>query len=376
MSEALVGVVGAYGAVGRAAVARLAARAGPCRLRLAGKSEEPLRAVAHAAGLSEADIYVVDVYDHAALAHFCAGCSVIINCAGPSHRLCDRVAQAALEQGADYVDPSGDELLLARLERLTARAPGRVAIASAGMLPGLSGILPRWMALGFERCEQLTGYIGALDRFTPAGLQDYLMGLAAGESLRSWENGKSAPASATRLIDIDLPFFSQRVSAHPYLNCEGERLARALDLTRAHFYNVFGGEHLLSALARVMGTPPELRTSGGAARDVERAVDLELAGRTPYVLYLFQLDGICEGQVRTRSLMMRARGASELTGAVAAATAQALIEAEIPVGAHFAADVLAPCLTIQRLREAPVVSAWEVWSGSLQAAVAVEEGVL
>ena len=241
MSQALVGVVGAYGAVGRAAVVRLAAQARPCRLRVAGKSEEPLRAVAHGARLNDADVHVVDVYDHAALAHFCAGCRVIINCAGPSHRLCDRVAQAALEQGADYVDPSGEELLLGRLEKLTARAPGSVAIAAAGMLPGLSGILPRWMALGFERCEQLTGYIGALDRFTPAGLQDYLVGLADGESLRTWENGRSAPSSATRLIDIDLPFFSQRVSAHPYLNGEGERLARALDLIQARFYNVFDG---------------------------------------------------------------------------------------------------------------------------------------
>ena len=134
--------------------------------------------------------------------------------------------------------------------------------------------------------------------------------------------------------------------------------------------------HVLSALARVMGTAPDLRTLGGVARDVERAVGLELAGRTPYVLYLFQLDGICEGRGRTQSLMMRAGRASELTGAVAAAAAQALLEAEIPAGAHFAADVSASRLTIQRLREAPVISAWEVWSGSLQAALAVEEGVL
>ena len=59
------------------------------------------------------DAIKLDVEDSLALQAFCSGCRVIVNCAGPSCHIRDRVARAAFRAGADYVDPGGDEPLAA-----------------------------------------------------------------------------------------------------------------------------------------------------------------------------------------------------------------------------------------------------------------------
>jgi hypothetical protein len=236
--------------------------------------------------------------------------------------------------------------------------------------------LPRWLAHSFERCERLTAYVGTLDRFTLGGAGDFLAGLDGNESLAAWQSGKRVSAAATRLVDIELPFFPSRVTAHPYLNGEGERLARGLGFSHASFYIVFDGQYVLGALTRIAGMKLEGRALDAAARDLVRAADLDVSGRTPYLLYVLQLDGMRDGERVTRSLIVRATGAAELTGAVAAAATEAVLEAEVPAGAHFAAEVLDPQRTARRLREAPVVSSWEVLDGPLSDAAAIQEGVL
>ncbi|MEE3922525.1 methyltransferase [Micromonospora sp. BRA006-A] len=84
----------------------------------------------------------VDVYDRDSLARFCAGCRLVVCAGGASHQVLDRVAVAALAAGADYVDAGGDEPLYDRLAGRDLAAQGRVALVTAGMMPGLSGLLP------------------------------------------------------------------------------------------------------------------------------------------------------------------------------------------------------------------------------------------
>ena len=52
----------------------------------------------------------VDFNDTPALARFARGCDVLLNCAGPSWRVADRAAQAALKADAHYVDAAGDRI--------------------------------------------------------------------------------------------------------------------------------------------------------------------------------------------------------------------------------------------------------------------------
>lgn len=390
MSAPLVAVLGAYGAVGRAVVASLraqrAATAMPLRLRLGGRRAAALAGLAAADGAADDaanahagdEVCVANAFDAPALARLCAGASVVINCAGPAHRLFDLVGRAALAAGADYVDPAGGAALQASLTALAQQLPGageRRVLLSAGMLPGLSGILPRWLARGVAPGASLSVYIGVLDHFSIGGAEDYLDGMADNESLAAWQDGRRVAGGARRERDLDLPYFAPGLTAHPYLNEEGETLARALRLDQARFYNVFDGAHMLGALARVAGSRLDAVQLGASARALVAAAALDLAGRTPYLNYLFQLDGVCAGAPCSRSLMVRADGAAVASGAMAALAAHALLAGEVAPGVYQSAAVLDPQRAVERLRAGTALAGWQLLERAPHEP-AVEEGAL
>lgn len=335
--KAAVGLVGGYGAVGRAAAAQLAAWGrGP--VLIAGRDA------------ARADV-VLDLDDAEALAAFCARVEVTVNCAGPSYRVLDRVARAALAAGSHYVDPGGDDPVRDLLTELEPVA--KTVVLSAGMLPGLTGLLPRALAAGTSaELTSLTGYVGGRDRFTAVAAEDYLASLhnGFGRPNQAWRAGRRGEQALSPLFDADLPHFPDAAAAHPYLSTEMERLARRLRISDLTFYNVFLGKHLLAALAEPAGPDCVERLTAAA--------ELDLLGREPHQRLVFQLDA-SEG---TRAaLVLSGHGASDLTGATVALTTCAVLDGAVPSGVHFAADVLDPVWAVERLRTAAAVQAVEIY---------------
>ncbi len=357
----MIGIIGGYGAVG-AHAARLLGEWGAGPLRIGGRSPAAARrAVAALPGAVEAA--VVDVDDDASLAAFVHDCEVVVGCAGPSHRTAARVAGAALAAGAHHVDSGG--------HTAPEYTGGRCAVFAAGALPGLSGLLPRWLAAReFAAVHTLTCYAGVLDRFTAAGAEDYLHGVLGGgnEPLAAWRDGNRRSAALTRQTAVTLPFFPREVSAVPYLDAEGEQLARDLSLTHGHWYTVLDGEHLGAALDAARTLPAAEAVAG-----LCRATALDASGRAPYVTLLIQLDGTTAGKALTRTAFLRAPGIAELTGAMTAAATLAVLRGEVPAGARHAATALDPVATVARLRTTCELTVLE---NAIDQLVAVEEGAL
>ncbi|MGP0051433.1 MAG: saccharopine dehydrogenase NADP-binding domain-containing protein [Solirubrobacteraceae bacterium] len=367
-----IGVLGASGGVGAAAVAQLDAwGAGP--LRLGGRDSRRLQRLVDDLALAGAEAVGVDLYAGDELARFCAGCRIVVNCAGPSHAVGDRVATAALAAGADYVDPGGDEPLH---HRCAGGAGDRVAVVSAGSVPGLSALLVRALAADAEDSGaggRLLAFAGGRGRFTFAAAADYLMlsATSAGTPLAVWRDGAVRPAAASTLLGIQLPYFPGRVDAHPYVSHELARVAGAAGLAEAVWYAVFDGAHVARAVqtrtARAGGEQLD-----GAARALSRAAELDLFGREPYQLFVVGLDG--------RTLVLRGRDPIAVTGAVTALATLAVDAGELPPGAHFAGEALSPEPALRRLQTAAAVDALQRPSVTLAGAAAgaelVEEGVL
>jgi Saccharopine dehydrogenase NADP binding domain len=368
----LIGIIGSSGAVGRAAVHHIRAW-WTGRLRVGGRRLDLARRVIadELNGASEA--VVVDVYDPASLSSFCAGCRIVVNCAGPSSQILDRVAWAALAAGADYVDTCGNEDVYERLADHDFAASNRTALLSAGLLPGLSGLLPRCLAQqGFRRTTRLEAYVGGLDRFTPAAARDYLFGLGreSGEPLASWRNCKRVPHALSPKIQVELPYFPRRVDAYPFLSRETERLALALGLGEVDWYSVFDGTYVLAAVRRWIATEMK-ETAAVAQTHLMRAAELDLAGRAPYYILLFQLDGEADGQYLSRTMVMRGSDVSALTGYAAAQAVLATLQAEVAPGLHYAAEVLRPGSSLDRLISAAPVSLLKIFDGSISGAVEI-----
>ncbi|MEU7991300.1 saccharopine dehydrogenase NADP-binding domain-containing protein [Streptosporangium canum] len=447
----VIAVLGCYGAVGGSVVRRLReAGAGP--LRLGGRDLDRVRALigtgtggpagAEAApggavtGTAVPDVggmearagadeaVAVDLRDAAALAAFCEGCHVVVNCAGPSSRILDTVARAALAAGAHYVDVAGDAAVRDRLaaaglpatvhrgstghgsggrgsdgqgsaghgsdgqgsagrgsdghgsagqSRAGRDDAGRVVVLSAGMMPGLSALLPRHLAgQGFDRVDRLTAHVGGVDRFTPAAALDYVASLSDGYAtpLAVWRGHQVIPRASRPRRGVELPHFPGRVNAYPYLSAEAERLARSLGFAEVEWSSVFDGELTLAALARLHDLDADT-----AAGELVRTSRLEAFGRTPYFQMVFRMEGEAAGRPVTRTLVARAADSYELSAAVAVLAAGAVLRGLVRPGLHDAADVLDAGAVFQALLDDPAVTRLEVVDG-VAPAVEVEEGVL
>src|SRR6218665_919197 len=376
-----IGIVGASGMVGRA-VAQHLRLAGMRGLRLGARRSEGLQREAR----EGEDIVAFALADSAQLQRFCEGCAIVVNAAGPSRQVLDRVARASLAAGADYVDAAGDELV----HELLAGTPcgDRRLLLSAGMMPGLTALLPRFLAAGLDGPLRLTAFAGGLDRFTPTAAGDYLDSLRNGYGTplapRPGRNppphpGPPVPPGRARIApralgarpDADIEFFPGRVTALPYLSQENTRIARTLGLAAGDWYNVFAGQHLRDAFARVQNL---LHASGEAAaiEALCTSAALDLAGRAPYQLLVCRV----ESASASRSLMLRASDSYALTGAMAAFAALALCEGEGPPGVHFAGEVMAPDRTVTRLRSSSAVTAIDLVDGGAVDEPAFEQGAL
>ncbi|MFG2603296.1 saccharopine dehydrogenase NADP-binding domain-containing protein [Streptomyces sp. NPDC048514] len=372
-------VLGGYGAVGAVAARELATAHPEARLRIGGRRfDEATRCADHLGG--HAEPYAVDLTDPDSLTAFCAGSHVVVNCAGPSYRVLDTVARAALAAGADYVDAGGDEPVHRALTDRDPARQGRAAVLTAGMMPGLTGMLPRWLAAqGVDEPERLLAYVGTMDRLTPAGAGDYLLSLggAYGEAQSAWRGGARVLRVLQPLTDTELPFFPGTVSAYPYLSYEAERLARDLGLATVDWYNVFdGGSRMLKTLGRLQGAMTGQSALEPAAHELIEAAGLDLFGRDPYQLFALELTGRSAGRTATRALVLRGTDTYELTGAVAAAAAGALLAGRVPAGVHYAAEVLDADAVVERLGQLAAVTSLDLFDRPLAEACATEEGEL
>ncbi len=374
-----IGVVGGYGAVGRAAAREFARAAPDLMLRIGGRDPDRAAAVVHAELGGPGEAVRVDVFDPDSVAAFCVGCDVVVHAGAASYRAVDSVARPALAAGADYVDAGGDEPLM---QALTAAPPqaGRRALVTTGMMPGLTGLLPRWLVREqVPAPRRMTVYVGVMDRLTQQGAVDYLLSLGTRdrEAQAVWRAGSVVPQALGTLTDVELPFFPGPVTAHPYLGYEGARLGAALGLEELRWYAVFdGGAAMMRTLARLQGAMQGDGDLEAAARELAVAADLDMFGRRAYQLMVYELTGADEGGAPVvRTLVARSSDTSRLTGTVCAIGALEVLAGTVPPGAGFAAEMLDPGRVVAALRGSGVLDLLEVRTGRT-ADAPVEEGVL
>jgi Saccharopine dehydrogenase NADP binding domain len=373
---ARVGVLGAGGEVGRATARRLQA-AGLAELRLGARPGLAPRSPVLGPE-SAAEVMLADAADRETLDRFCSGCRVVVNCtASTSTR--ELVASAAMAAGADYLDPAGDGQLLSRVSEVCRAHPGRTALLAAGASPGLTGLLPRWLALqGFDRLLALTGYAFAMDRFSPGSAADFLLSLGGdeGAARAAWRGETRVSQAPGRLPRVVLPFFAPPLAAFPYLSAETEAVARSLGLREVRWYNVFEAD------GQMYGALPRLRESlargaelAEVAAELARVAEHDLFGRRPLHQVVLQLDGEAAGRSLSRVAVLTASGTYELTAAVVALGVEALLGSSLPAGAGFAADMLDPS-GVERLRGSPAVRGLHALEGPIEVYAQVEQGAL
>ncbi|WP_436775929.1 saccharopine dehydrogenase NADP-binding domain-containing protein [Yinghuangia sp. YIM S09857] len=384
MTGPVIGVLGATGSVGREAVRELA-ELGYGRLRLGGRRADALRELTCTCPpAKDAETVAVDANDPHDLRTFAEGCATVLNCAGPSYLLGDRVARAALAAGAHYVDVAGDDPVAEKLGARNLPSDDRVVVLSAGALPGLSSLLPRLLAAEFEHVGRLSAYTGGMEDCSATVAADMMLSLTTGgadgasfgEALAAWRGGRRA----SRVLRTDergrAPHFAGDVALVPFLSTETERLAAALALDEVDWFNVYPGPQVRTVLGRLPGRLDAGDDPDALAVEMMRAARLDLAGRSPFYTMVFTLSGVADGVMGTRSLVLRARSSYRLTATVAAAAVDAVATGRVPPGVHFAAEVLQAGAVAARLRESGACERLEIHRADAAEPYEDEEGEL
>ncbi|MCR4769990.1 MAG: saccharopine dehydrogenase NADP-binding domain-containing protein [Bacteroidaceae bacterium] len=166
-----IGIIGGTGRVGTLIVDYLlnqqdcpeilvGGRTSPDKTQILNKySDKPLR------------YYCFDYNNENDLDAFCSQCVIIINTAGPSYMINDKIALAALKNKSHYIDVGGYGRLYKMLEPYdnTIKSQNLCFIIGAGWMPGLSGVFSKSIIEKYSNEYDATIfkiYYGAVDNWS------------------------------------------------------------------------------------------------------------------------------------------------------------------------------------------------------------------
>ncbi|MCL2895833.1 hypothetical protein [Brenneria tiliae] len=283
----------------------------------------------------------LNLFDDVALRRFCQGSDLVINCAAPSCLIGDRVARIAAESGIDYLDPGGDDALYSAMQgKITC---DQRCIVSAGMLPGLSGVLPRLFTEGMDRVTDVQGYALSCEPFSRGGAMDFLASLNSEYGMvgLSLQQGELHPNCAVE--DCQLPLASGVAHAFPFVTSELLRLAESCSCPNLMWFNLYPPGELVQWLT-------QCRHDNTTPQAVEQLIALSLAdfaGRVSQHVLAVEVNGEVQGLEVSRACVIKASQGALLTAAVTAFSAHLCLAGLLPVGLHFAAEILPPEETLR-----------------------------
>lgn len=364
----MIGIIGGYGDVGLEA-ARAFVKLGKSNLKIGGRNPQTVSDEIKSE-FSNAAWVAVDINDVQSLASFCQNCKLIVNCAGPSSKFSVRVAQLCLEKGCHCVDSGTDD----KLETLQEKTGEAAVIHAAGAIPGLSGLLPRWLGASFDKVDSLISYTGMLADFTPSAAEDYLAGvIEANKPLAAWQDGECS-MGVLRKQKAELPFFPREVTLYPYFDKETEFVAKSLGLHDGKWYLANEGSRVAALLEEI--SIQFLTEPKTAVERICQASKLDAAGREKYLKFVIQLDGLINGSKATRTLVLQAQNPSAVIGSATAAAGISVLAGIVPAGVRPFSEFANLNIVVDTLQELGCQSMFKIFELSIEQLLQPMEGEL
>jgi len=354
-----IGVVGGYGATGRAVVSELA-KSRDSDILIGGRDLAKAKAVAAEFGTRVATARL-DVVDARSMDDFCSCCSIIVNTAGPVTILQDRVAQAAFHRHCHYVDAAGMAVVKERIAPHSQEiaALGLSFVISAGWTPGLTELLPVYaysQAKGrMDSIESVSAYSSDSGEWSENALRDgvaYIRqtGLSKPGYFRTGEWVRATASAASRKVDLGDPIGRRRFSLFtmPELSEVGRRLTDCDFLSYAYL----SGLRNAAAFVMLALVPLPEQTSIRLLRNMFRRNRLSVTGFV--VVHVV-------GRSAGRRVVLKARITFEagrdywMNGVALATVARMISQGQgVERGVHFLASAVNPVAFVAELQKSGV----------------------
>ena len=332
MTNQRIGIVGGYGRVGLETAQHLI-KITNYDIVISGRSIKKADEAAANLG-ARVSGQMVDINDQSTLDVFCRRCDIVINCAGPSAVVQDRVALAAIRQSIHYVDPGGYNMLYKILEEKEneIKNKGLRFVISAGLFPGLSEVFPAYIAkTQFESVNYLELYYVGHDRWTYNSAYDIVSSLKEMENYGFvyFDNGrmkKLGKVSGIKKIKLPPPLGSVRV--FPFFSPEILQVVQKYGIKSAQTYGTNSGIFVPLTMFYIM-LFRQYKTQKQKERSamlIAKAAELDLKKRSPYFIMYLIIEGKMAGKKKRIVSKLVFGDTYKPTGLSLAITARLILE--------------------------------------------------
>ncbi len=311
----MIGVIGGYGKVGSFSCKYL--KENSCeKLRIGGRdtSHAPLEFKTE---FPNAEWQSVDATDSKNLEAFFDGCACILDAATLSEDSSRRMDSIAQEARIPLV-----HLGLSGFQKSPSRIP---ILYGAGSIPGLSGLLPQYLAKQFDRVRTLHFFYGGVGTFSQTAAKDYLDGIFedSNHSMVYWKDGKTIASPPQDDVPAEWKSRFSPCKAFPYFDAESRSVAEKLHLSEGHWQMCICGERTLKVLESARFHYRQ--NPGKTLEDLLIANRLDTFGVNGNAAFLCQMEGEIRGETLSKTLNLSGISSEALTGKVAAIAAMELL---------------------------------------------------
>lgn len=201
-------------------------------------------------------------------------------------------------------------------------------IYGAGSIPGLSGIIPQYLAQDFDSVASIDFYYGAKGTFTYTAAKDYMDGVFnnSNRSMVMWKYGKLLPYVPAEVEKTNMYICNEieNMRCFPYFDDESEYLCQKYGLSEGRWHMCISGENTLKVLERARYDYQVNKDK--TLRNICRASKLDCFGTTGITKFVCSIAGMVSNEVIEKSLLLTSSNPSRLTGSVAAATVLTILE--------------------------------------------------
>lgn len=168
-------------------------------------------------------------------------------------------------------------------------------IYGAGSIPGLSGIIPQYLAQDFDSVASIDFYYGAKGTFTYTAAKDYMDGVFnnSNRSMVMWKYGKLLPYVPAEVEKTNMYICNEieNMRCFPYFDDESEYLCQKYGLSEGRWHMCISGENTLKVLERARYDYQVNKDK--TLRNICRASKLDCFGTTGITKFVCSIAGMC-----------------------------------------------------------------------------------
>ncbi len=198
-----IGIVGGAGTVGSIMIDYLLKEEGCPHILIGGRRKVEAVGIVNRIHDKRVEYFQMDYRNDDELYHFCSQCFMIVNAAGPSLVIKDKIALFALKCNCHYIDVGGYGTLYNLLQPHadSINAKKKCFLIGAGWMPGISGVFSKAMIESqFSRLEKTSFkvYFGAVDNWSYNSTYDLAVSSMGALNSYKYSYGEKVPVSSAK----------------------------------------------------------------------------------------------------------------------------------------------------------------------------------